>query len=224
LGPARIEVTAIRSRWAELVNEHLAEHGHAARIDHRSLDAQGIDREPTSHKGPAVTAIERRGEQARVSDRIREDITERLRVAAELGRLQRESSVIARSIVDTTADLNAAISARDAERATSVDASAREPKPSMPDMRRDAQTQWLALIAEQGRAERQTTQHPAPALDLTGDVAAAATSRSVESTSSTREQAHAAWLSHRAEPSNEPSAVEKSTPRIILPDHDHTLK
>ena len=224
LGPARTEVTAIRERWAELVNEHLAEHGHAARIDHRSLDAQGIDREPTSHKGPAVTAIERRGEQARVSERIREDITERLRVAAELGRLERESNELARSIVDTTADLQAAISARDAERATSVDASAREPKPSMPDMRRDAQTQWLALIAEQGRAERQITQHPAPALDLTGDVAAAATSRSVESPSSTREQAHAAWLSYRAEQSNEPSASEKSTPRIILPDHDHTLK
>ena len=92
LGPARTEVTAIRERWADLVNEHLAEHGHAARIDHRSLDAQGIDREPTSHKGPAVTAIERRGEQARVSERIREDITERLRVAAELGRLERESN------------------------------------------------------------------------------------------------------------------------------------
>ena len=225
LGPARTEVTAIRSRWAELVNEHLAEHGHAARIDHRSLDAQGIDREPTSHKGPAVTAIERRGEQSRVSERIREDITERLRVAAELGRLERESSVITRSIVDTTADLNAAISARDAERVTSVDATARELKPSMPDIRRVAQTQWLALLAEQGRAERQTTQHrPAPTLDLTGDVAAAATSRSVESPSSTREQAHAAWLSYRAEQSNEPSAAEKSTPRIILPDHDHTLK
>ena len=96
LGPARAEVTAIRERWAELVNEHLAEHGHAARIDHRSLDAQGIDREPTSHKGPAVTAIERRGEQARVSERIREDITERLRVAAELGRLERESNELAR--------------------------------------------------------------------------------------------------------------------------------
>ena len=147
-----------------------------------------------------------------------------MRVAAELGRLERESNELARAIVDTTADLKAAISARDAERATSVDASAREPKLSMPDMRRDAQTQWLALIAERGRAERQITQHPAQALDLTGDVAAAAASRSVESPSSTREQAHAAWLSYRAEQSSEPSAAEKSTPRIILPDHDHTLK
>jgi len=80
------------------------------------------------------------------------------------------------------------------------------------------------LIAEQGRAARQITQHPAPALNLTGDVAAAATSRSVESPSSTRVQAHAAWLSYRAEQPNEPSASEKSAPGIILPDHDHAPK
>ena len=93
----------------------------------------------------------------------------------------------------------------------------------MPDMRRDAQTQWLALIAEQGRAERQITQLSAPALDLTGDVSARDLTRAT-SLSSTREQAHAAWLIYRAEQSNEPSTSEKSTPRIILPDHDHTLK
>ena len=78
LESGRVEVTAIRSRWAAIVNEHLAEHGHAARIDHRSLDAQGIDREPTYHKGPAVTAIERRGEEARIVERMREDVGERL--------------------------------------------------------------------------------------------------------------------------------------------------
>ena len=107
LEPGRIEVTAIRSRWAAIVNEHLAEHGHAARIDHRSLDAQGVDREPTYHKGPAVTAIERRGEETRVVERMREDIGERLQLAAERGRLERESNELARSIVDTTADLQA---------------------------------------------------------------------------------------------------------------------
>ena len=57
LGSGRVEVTAIRERWASLVNAYLEEHGHAARIDHRSLEAQGVDRDPTYHKGPAVTAI-----------------------------------------------------------------------------------------------------------------------------------------------------------------------
>ena len=105
LEPGRMEVTAIRGRWAAIVNEHLEEHGHAARIDHRSLDAQGVDREPTYHKGPAVTAIERRGEETRVVERMREDIGERLALAAERGRLERESHELARSIIVTTADL-----------------------------------------------------------------------------------------------------------------------
>ena len=116
LESGRVEVTAIRSRWAAIVNEHLAEHGHAARIDHRSLDAQGIDREPTYHKGPAVTAIERRGEETRIVERMREDIGERLQLAAERGRLERESNELARSIIVATADLKLAIAARDIER------------------------------------------------------------------------------------------------------------
>ena len=207
------------------MNEHLAEHGHAARIDHRSLDAQGIDREPTSHKGPAVTAIERRGEQARVSERIREDITERLRVAAELGRLERESND-ARAI--------------DRRHDRRPEGGHQRPRCGARDIRRRLRSRTEAVDARHaprrpdavarvdcGAGQGGATDNaasPAPALDLTGDVAAAATSRSVESPSSTREQAHAAWLSYRAEQSNEPSAAEKSTPRIILPDHDHTLK
>ena len=31
-----------------------------ARVDRRTLEAQGIDREPTTHLGPQATAIERR--------------------------------------------------------------------------------------------------------------------------------------------------------------------
>ena len=40
---------ATRQSWAEVQNQHLALHGHAARVDHRSLKAQGIDREPEFH-------------------------------------------------------------------------------------------------------------------------------------------------------------------------------
>ncbi len=41
-----------RQRWAEVQNAHLERHGHAARVDHRSLADQGIDREPERHLGP----------------------------------------------------------------------------------------------------------------------------------------------------------------------------
>ena len=56
------EVTRWREQWAGLTNAALERAGHDARVDHRSLEAQGIDREPTVHLGPSATAIERRGD------------------------------------------------------------------------------------------------------------------------------------------------------------------
>ena len=42
---------ATRQRWADVQNTHLERHGHDARVDHRSLKDQGIDREPEKHLG-----------------------------------------------------------------------------------------------------------------------------------------------------------------------------
>ena len=50
-----------RERWAEYQNRALEKYGHEARVDHRSLDAQGIDREPTTHLGPNAQAMEDKG-------------------------------------------------------------------------------------------------------------------------------------------------------------------
>ena len=135
------EVLRWRERWAALVNQHLAEHGRAERIDHRSLAEQGEVREPTFHKGPAVTAIERRAERSFVVERTREEVTERLQHAAELGRLERESQHLARSIIDTTTELKAALAARD-----------QTPRPSLEQTRREAQAAWLASRAARGDA------------------------------------------------------------------------
>jgi hypothetical protein len=225
LGPGRSEVTAIRSRWATLVNERLEEHGHTARVDHRTLDAQGVDREPTYHKGPAVTAIERRGEIAHVSYRHQDEAVERLKLAAERGRLERESNELARSIVDTTAELKAAIAARNVERAASPSESAQVPRSPMADIRRDAQTQWLALIAEQGRAERQNHSRDAmPTLDLSGNVAAAAASRPTTPPSDTREHVHVQSLEDRAQNAAEANAAAKPKPaKETSPYDDHAL-
>ncbi len=54
------EVTAVRQLWERLCNMALARNGVREHIDHRTLKAQGIDREPTRHLGPIATAIERR--------------------------------------------------------------------------------------------------------------------------------------------------------------------
>ena len=50
-----------RELWAERANHMLRLAGHKVRIDHRTLEAQGIDRAPTTHLGPSVAAMERKG-------------------------------------------------------------------------------------------------------------------------------------------------------------------
>jgi len=206
LSSGRVEVTAIRERWAALVNEHLAEHGHTTRIDHRSLQAQGADREATYHKGPAVTAIERRAERSWVAERMREDVTERLKLAAERGRLERESNELARSIIDTSADLKSALVERQQDRGRTLDV-----------IRRDAQLAWLASRAAQAEAGPKLPQTERT-LDLSGDLASA------------RREAREQWIAQRDAKTATPAvdAVdgqgrEPTSPKLILPDDDRTL-
>ncbi|WP_019139876.1 MobA/MobL family protein [Noviherbaspirillum massiliense] len=49
----RNEVIETRRKCAELQNVALAKHGHAARVDHRTLKQQSINRMPEQHLGPA---------------------------------------------------------------------------------------------------------------------------------------------------------------------------
>ncbi|MEQ1550836.1 Ti-type conjugative transfer relaxase TraA [Sphingorhabdus sp.] len=53
-----------RERWAEHVNQRLAELDIDARVDHRSLEAQGIGLEPQDKIGPAALRIGGRGLEA----------------------------------------------------------------------------------------------------------------------------------------------------------------
>ena len=108
LGPAKEEVTAIRERWAVLSNDKLRALGYESRIDHRSLEDQGETRAPTQHLGPAITNMERRGIRTEVGWRMREEANERLQLAAELGRIERERQAIERAILDLSSDVAAA--------------------------------------------------------------------------------------------------------------------
>lgn len=54
-------VTDLRERWEATANHHLQRHGIEARIDHRSLAEQGIEREATIHLGPGDSRRERHG-------------------------------------------------------------------------------------------------------------------------------------------------------------------
>ena len=62
------EIGRWRVRFAEVQNARLREAGVEARVDHRSLEAQEIDREATIHLGPTATALERRGVPTRLGE------------------------------------------------------------------------------------------------------------------------------------------------------------
>lgn len=84
-----------RKLWADVANAALAEAGYAARIDHRSLKDQGIDREPQIHEGPAVTAARRRGdaeglERAEHNDAVRRLVAVETAIEVEQAALEAE--------------------------------------------------------------------------------------------------------------------------------------
>ncbi len=63
-----------RLLWEKLANSALERAGHDARIDRRTLEAQGItDRLPTSHLGPVATALERKGIRTARKKRLEEE-------------------------------------------------------------------------------------------------------------------------------------------------------
>lgn len=72
-----------RKRWQDVCNAALEKAGSASRIDHRTLEAQGItDRTPGVHMGPAATAIMRRAEPSTIAARAQAAAAEFLARAA----------------------------------------------------------------------------------------------------------------------------------------------
>jgi ATP-dependent exoDNAse (exonuclease V) alpha subunit len=84
LGPAINELLHVRERWANVTNAALREADAAARVDHRTLRQQGIDREPRPSIPRAVYEMERHGYRTFVGDRLRDEYA--ARVAARLGK------------------------------------------------------------------------------------------------------------------------------------------
>ncbi len=103
------EVVRWRERFAELQNQRFRENGIDAQVDHRSLEAQGIEREPTRHLGVAATGYERRtGLASRKRLDFEKEVADRLARAKELGELEREAQTLERSIIDLSGDLKKA--------------------------------------------------------------------------------------------------------------------
>lgn len=92
-------LAATRQRWAEVQNQHLARHGHAVRVDHRSLQARGLDRRPERHLGPS-----------RVRDLSPHEVVALLARRAAEGELERACQQV--SLLDLSGDLATAQAVR----------------------------------------------------------------------------------------------------------------
>lgn len=83
----KAKLKALRESWADTCNARLDE---TARIDHRSLEDQGSDLEPTIHEGYAARAIERAGgvsERCEANREIRRSNGLLTAIRTELGRI-----------------------------------------------------------------------------------------------------------------------------------------
>lgn len=110
-----------RSAWELQTNLALARAGTTARIDHRTLKAQGIDREPTKHLGPAATGYERRtGLSSSKRLQQEQEASQRLWDAKKLGELERSRQQFASAIIDLSGDIETA--KRDREAAVILEA------------------------------------------------------------------------------------------------------
>lgn len=56
-----LEVEHLREHWCQLENQALERAGIAQRVDHRSYERQGLDREPEPRLGPHAHAMQQRG-------------------------------------------------------------------------------------------------------------------------------------------------------------------
>jgi hypothetical protein len=134
LGPAIGELLHVRERWAVVTNEALREAHVDARVDHRSLRAQGIEREPRLWIPKGAFEAERRGFHSPVAERMR---------AEQRARDQRREQ----ASIDGNRDAASAAEPRDRA-------------PSLADMQRQARENWLRIRQELAEKPSESTRAP----------------------------------------------------------------
>jgi ATP-dependent exoDNAse (exonuclease V) alpha subunit len=155
LRPAVHELFHVRERWAAVTNEALRDAHIDARVDHRTLAAQGIDREPYPRIPRVAFEMERHGYRSEQAERLRAEHAERVAARTE---------------------------ARAREAAAS---SGQEPAPpatsrrqTLEEIRRQAREDWLRMRDERRQAEaRPAEERPAEARPAEARVAGPARDR-----------------------------------------------
>lgn len=115
------EISEIRDARATFTNQKLKELKLEAQVDHRTLNAQGIHREPTVRLGPSVSSMERRGVRTDVGYRVQQEASARLEREAELASVRSESRDVARSILSLATRISAALAAGDTHKGARQD-------------------------------------------------------------------------------------------------------
>jgi ATP-dependent exoDNAse (exonuclease V) alpha subunit len=134
LEPVINELLYVRERWSSLANEALQEAHVDARIDHRRLEIQGIDREPRPQIPRAAFEMERHGYRSLVADRLRAEYQER--VQARLDRVTEKTT-------------SAGIEPGEKEPIV--------PRQSLEDIRREARQNWLRMRAARSLQPEQSS-------------------------------------------------------------------
>jgi len=94
----KVELIKWRENWANINNRKFEGKGLAERIDHRTLEAQGIDREPTIHLGHEASKLEKRGKRSKRGDINREIQKRNEERAAEKAQQEQELTKIETNI------------------------------------------------------------------------------------------------------------------------------
>jgi len=145
LPPVINELLHVRERWAAVTNEALQQAHHSARIDHRSLEAQGIDREPRPQIPRAAFEMERHGYRSVVADRMRQEFEERVQVRRERAAGREEHVPSEPALAKPTA-------AEPAVPEPAAKAPVAKPQ-SLEDIRREARENWLRLRQSQRQSQ-----------------------------------------------------------------------
>jgi len=154
---SRDEFKFLRERWATLTNEALRDAGLEVRVDHRSLRAQGVDREPTPHIPVGALRQERLGLRSEIADRIRERYRDR--VAARVNRVAPAASRDAPNAAQHEAATNERGAALMSDRPRGVDG---RRGPSLEEVRRQAREAWVQFRA---KAHEEATDEKGMALE-----------------------------------------------------------
>lgn len=176
LGPAINELFFVRERWATVTNEALREAHCEARVDHRSLAAQGIDREPYPYIPRAAFEMERHGYRSVLAERMRVEYQARVQARMERAAAYESRSSLGPDAIPTRAavqdqsvTLGPAI-----RRATSMDEEVAGKPRTLEEIRRQARENWrkmreVALGSSSAKQERSAGQERTPGQERLDD-------------------------------------------------------